>query len=106
MQNATVQTIKTVNLWCKNEAKNNDKLYRLEMTKANGKFDVFGVYGRRGGKLTLTILVEGVSVTVASNAFVRKYEAELRKGYKLIAEDVLEVGQSIPTVVENPTTLN
>lgn len=97
----TVQTIKIVSLWCKNEEKHNDKLYRLEMTQFGSTWDVFAMYGARGGKMTMHVWANGVGIDAAQTIFDMKLREKFRHGYKVIVEDVLEVGQTRPTVMES-----
>lgn len=96
MRNEAPVTTQVISLWC--HEGNHDKLYRMEMQEFKGKFDVFCMYGRRGGRLTMHVWAEGVDLNRAKQVFSSKIAEKFRKGYKEINEDVVEVGKMHPTM--------
>ncbi len=90
----TPETLKTISLW-HNEG-NHDKLYRLEMQEFEGHYDVFCMYGRRGGELTMHVWADKVTKAEAVAVFTKLRAQKLKKGYREIVEDVMEVGKSVP----------
>jgi hypothetical protein len=58
------------------------------MQSFNGRFDVFGLYGRRTKKLTMHVLTEGHGWHVAKMHYDKKVEDLLKKGYHRVNEDV------------------
>ena len=90
-----------VNLWCFNPAANNDKVYGLYLFNANGKFDVFSLFGRRGGSLQTHVWAEGVAMDEANRVYNQLLKDKSRKGYKLIKENVATLGMATPTLEIN-----
>ena len=90
-------TTVVLNLWCAEG--NHDKLYRLEMSPAeNGRgWNVISAYCRRGGKISLHVWADGVSLVKAKDIFYLKAKEKYGKGYRAIKEDVMNVGKLSPT---------
>jgi hypothetical protein len=77
---------KTASFWC--HGGTHDKVYRIEIQEFKGKFDVTGLYGRRGKALKLFVIAEGTTQYMSGVAYAEKVDDLLKKGYKRVVEDV------------------
>jgi hypothetical protein len=84
----TLVTKKVESYW--NHGGVHDKVYRLEMQESKGRYDVIGLYGRRGKNLNMHVIRAGVDEWDALVGFGGKQEDLLKKGYAVVNEDVAE----------------
>lgn len=75
-----------INLWCYQPEKNHDKVYGLYLFAANGKFDVFSIFGRRGYQVNTHVWEDGVDEKTAVATYNRLLKEKFGKGYKEIVE--------------------
>ena len=65
-----------------NPAKNEDKFYRIELSEANGIYDVICTYGRRGTAGQINAKYHGEDQAAAQAAYDKALAEKTKGGYK------------------------